>query len=392
MKEINYKYKPKILILFLIVLFVTSCFGSIPVLKTGKAKMPQIWIDKDTGHKIVRLINSSRCYSFYFTNNPFFSNEMLFVNYVKDKPSLCSVNLKTLKTRCIVQGQVSEVFCRANLNLYLHIKDSIFSVNVKTKNRKLVACGLPRNFELQSVNSTGSYLVGFIKDPREINLAKLRKNRKLWMQASFASNLRREIYIINTKTGKGRCIYVNDKWINHIQFSPKNPNLFMFCHEGNWLKVDRIWTYDISKNIKPVLMHKRKVYREACGHEHWSPNGKFVYYDLQIPKCKPLYIGITKLKDLSEAKYILNRKTWSLHYSLSNSMSFFAGDGGQYFREGKWIFYYKIDNNILKTEKLVNMEYDNYTLEPNVQITPNNKYIIFRANFEGFDAIYAVKI
>jgi oligogalacturonide lyase len=31
-------------------------------------------------------------------------------------------------------------------------------------------------------------------------------------------------------------------WLNHVQFSPTDPTLMMFCHEGPWHKVDRIWT------------------------------------------------------------------------------------------------------------------------------------------------------
>jgi oligogalacturonide lyase len=46
----------------------------------------------------------------------------------------------------------------------------------------------------------------------------------------------------------------------------------------------------------------------------------------------------------------------------------------------------------LKTEKLVNMKNHNYNLEPNVHFSPDNKWVIFRANFEGFDNVYAVEL
>src|SRR6478735_7591665 len=51
-----------------------------PVLETG-GKMPEEWIDKSTGHKIVRLARiPGGSLSFYFHNNPFLGNNMVFYN------------------------------------------------------------------------------------------------------------------------------------------------------------------------------------------------------------------------------------------------------------------------------------------------------------------------
>jgi oligogalacturonide lyase len=43
---------------------------------------------------------------------------------------------------------------------------------------------------------------------------------------------------------------------------------------------------------------------------------------------------------------------------------------------------------------LVNMKHHTYKLEPNVHFSPDEKWIIFRANFEGVDneQVYAVEI
>lgn len=51
----------------------------------------------------------------------------------------------------------------------------------------------------------------------------------------------------------------------------------MFCHEGPWHEVDRIWTLDVEKRDSPRLIHKRTVYREIAGHEWWGPDGKYIY-------------------------------------------------------------------------------------------------------------------
>jgi oligogalacturonide lyase len=38
------------------------------------------------------------------------------------------------------------------------------------------------------------------------------------------------------------------------------------------------------------------------------------------------------------------------------------------------------------------MAHHQYALEPNVHISPDGKWVIFRANFEGFSSVYAVEI
>ena len=69
-------------------LLVIGCIPSlaqtsftIPVLETGGQKMPDQWIDKDTHHRIVRISRlPGSSLSFYFHNNPFYGNKMVFYN------------------------------------------------------------------------------------------------------------------------------------------------------------------------------------------------------------------------------------------------------------------------------------------------------------------------
>ena len=50
-----------------------------PVMETGGKKMPGEWIDQDTKHKLIRLSNKpGENASFYFHNNPFIGNTMVF--------------------------------------------------------------------------------------------------------------------------------------------------------------------------------------------------------------------------------------------------------------------------------------------------------------------------
>ena len=44
------------------------------------------------------------------------------------------------------------------------------------------------------------------------------------------------------------------------------------------------------------------------------------------------------------------------------------------------------------SERLVDMQHHNYKTEPNVHFSPDGKWIIFRATFEGHTDVYAVEV
>ena len=84
--------------------------------------------------------------------------------------------------------------------------------------------------------------------------------------------------------------------------------------------------------------------------------------------------------------------------TLSPDEKLFCGDGGDSTqvaraKDGMWIYLFHPEDNHLRSEKLVDMRYQKYrALEPNVHFSPDGKWVIFRANFEGHDDIYAVKL
>ena len=62
------------------------------------------------------------------------------------------------------------------------------------------------------------------------------------MRLRLAAKLPMALYTIDIKTGEVKSFYHSTDWLNHVDFSPTDPKLMMFCHEGPWHQVDRIWT------------------------------------------------------------------------------------------------------------------------------------------------------
>lgn len=51
-----------------------------------------------------------------------------------------------------------------------------------------------------------------------------------------------------------------------------------------------------------------------------------------------------------------------------------------------------IQTGVFDAEKLVNMARQNYTLEPNVNFSPDDKWIVFRSNMFGPEYVFAVEV
>jgi oligogalacturonide lyase len=136
---------------------------------------------------------------------------------------------------------------------------------------------------------------------------------------------------------------------------------------------------------------------EIAGHEWIGASGNRIWFDLQQPKGETFYVAGVNLKTGAETKYQLQRNEWSVHYTSSPDEKLFAGDGGDpnavaKAPDGQWIYLFTPEGDKFSSEKLVSMRHHQYRLEPNVHFSPDGQWIIFRANFEGIENIYAVEI
>ncbi len=410
-------------------LFLLLCFNLFiqiiaiaqPVLETGGKKMPAEWIDKDTRHKVVKLSaamegNSLSC---YFHNDPFIGNEMIFYNSSKQNPNevtdmkreeapsanindkqLYSIDLATKKITQLTfhsSPMGGEIVSERTATVFYQVKDSVFSVQLKTKKIGLVYV-FPADFKagITTVNADGTLLAGSWATDAEKEIAKNNPKKSDFFNLIYDAHLPKTLFTINIKTGQLNKIFTDSAWLNHVQFSSVDPGLLMFCHEGPWHKVSRIWTIDV--NTKQVTrVHQRTIENEIWGHEWFGKSGKTIWFDLQQPKGVTFFVGGYDVATGKEKKYIVQRNDWSVHYNSNATETLFAGDGGDpgavaKAPDGQWINLFTPGGDKFITEKLVNMKHHQYKLEPNVHFSPDGKWIIFRANFEGESNVYAVEI
>lgn len=388
-------------LLYLLVLLVISVpLHAQQVLETGK-EMPDEWIDRDTQHKIIRLTKKAgRNASFYFHNNPFVGNKMIFYSTDDKGRQIYTVDLTTLQIEQLTQQaspMIGEIVGPKSKTVFYQIKDSVWATDIDSKKARLVFV-FPPDFKasVTTLNANETLLGGVFATEAEKEIFKRYPDKGSYFNRIYEARLPRTLFVIDIKTKQLRKLFTDSAWLNHVQFSPTDPNLLMFCHEGPWHKVNRIWTINLATD-KIQLMHKRTMDMEIAGHEWFAPDGKTIWFDLQMPRSVKFYVAGSDVNTQAEKRYELTRDEWSIHFTLSPDQQLFAGDGGDSgqvarAKDGRWIYLFRPDGHRFVSEKLVNMQFHGYKLEPNVHFSPDGKWVIFRANFEGVEQVYAVEI
>lgn len=395
---------------------------------------PKTWIDKDTGHRITRLTDEPNSASFYFNVNGYTPDGTEMVYTIPDGINV--LNLKTHATRNIVKGHVRTMEVGHKTPSIFYIKaddDAIYKTNVDTGETKMLAKVPPRGRVItvnadetlaagtydeidvpnQQYGSNGGKATASAGKQTTSQTSPLDQpaNKGEMMERRLAARIPLVLFTIDlTGNGKITPLLHSTDWVNHLLFSPTDPTLLMYCHEGPWQKVDRIWTIrtDGSQN---QLMHQRTMPGEIAGHEFWGKDGETIYYDLQTPKGEDFWLASVNVMTKARIWYHLQRDEWSIHFNVTKDATLFTGDGGDprqvaKAKNGEWIYLFRpeilttngiTDKNwptpgVFHSERLVNMSKHNYTLEPNVSFTPDSKMVIFRSNMFGPTYVFGVDV
>jgi len=421
--------------------------GSDPSWKPGDPP-PASWIDPATGHRVVRVSQEPNSASFYFNVNAYTPDGKQMV-YTSPE-GVYALDLTTWKSRQVVKGHVFAIQAGFKTPSVFYIKAegeeaesatpaarasmkrSLYVTNIDTgETRKLV--DLPPRAMVSTINAdetlaAGTYIEGNAGEgqpyttPSQSRPESERRggqqpqgllqplNKGQMMEQRLAARLPIVLFVIDLRTGQMRTLLHSTDWVNHLLFSPTDPDLLMYCHEGPWQKVDRIWTIH-TDGTHNTMIHKRTMFMEIFGHEFWGHDGHTLWYDWQIPKGEDFWLASYNVDTGRRAAYHMQRNEWSIHFNVSHDESLFCGDGGDpgqvaHAPDGEWIYLFHprmitgeginkpdfIQPGVFHAERLVNMSRHNYRLEPNVSFTPDLKWIIFRSNMFGPTYVFAVEI
>ncbi len=369
--------------------------------KDASAKEPpRQWIEPATGHRVIRLSGDDGASSFYFHQNGFTAKGDKLV--VSTRRGLAVLEWKTREVKPLVEGRAAGTVVGKKTRQVFYIRDGAIRATHLDTGKTRVIAELPpemRGGSGLAVNADETLLGGsFVERGQRPAPAPGQRpaGRGAGLEARWAAHLPMRLYTVAIQDGKIKTFHPSTEWLNHVQFSPTDATLMMFCHEGPWHKVDRIWTIrtDGSELRK---IHTRKMDMEIAGHEFFSADGKIVWYDLQTPKGKEFWLAGHVLASGETIKYRVAREHWSVHFNASPDGKLFAGDGGGPRSvaapgNGQWIYLFTPRDGKLEVEKLVDLSRHDYRLEPNVFFSPDGQWIVFRSNMHGATHVYAVEV
>lgn len=397
----------------------------------GADTPPTDWVDPATGHRVIRLSGDGGGSSMYFHQNPYTPKGDRFV--FDTKAGIVAVDLTKLgrepvRAEVVVPGARAVSVAWRTPDVYYRKDGALYATNLDTKQARKVAAARG-----SVVNADETLVVGVEPDAdaatkvKELGLPML-VTADLVDRGEAPGRLRpggRSLALVVTdvKTGTSKKVHYSTEWLNHLQASPADPGRLLFCHEGAWHQVDRVWTVR-ADGTGLKLLHKRTVKYEIAGHEFFGGDGKWVWYDLQTPRSKEFWLAGVNVETGERVRYPIAREHWSVHYNVSRDGTLFAGDGGGPSSvanltplperktldppgNGQWVYLFTpaggpgetvavggepVKVGRLAVERLADLSKHDYRLEPNVTITPDNKWVVFRSNMHGPTHVYAAEV
>jgi len=420
-----------------------------------QAQVPREWVDPDTGHRVVRLSEEAGSQSLYFHQNAYTPDGSKMI--MTTPTGLAAVNLRTRAVERVVEGRVSIIIVGKKTGQVYYTKfvrdagrfsATVYATDLDTKATREVA-RLPPGVSVSTVNADETLLAGTLDEKLAKDIAEGRfprgpgggdppqqeqregeqqpqppqapqrgrdsyPGKGQMMENRLAERRPLQIVTVSTKTGEVKTLHRGTDWFNHFQFSPTDPTLLMYCHEGPWHKVDRTWLIR-TDGTPPVKVHPRTMLMEIEGHEWFAADGRTVWYDLQTPRSEVFWVGGYNISTGERTWYNLRREEWSVHYNSSPDGKLFAGDGGGPNSvaapgNGQWIYLFRpemvndrtdgqlpnakelVRPGVFRAERLVNLSKHDYSLEPNVTFTPDMKWLVFRSNMFGPTHVFAVEL
>ena len=459
--------RPNPAVALALVLLPLACLAQT---KPGDPMPPRSWVDKDTGHRVWRLSDERNSGGFYFNINAYTPDNKQMIYTAPD--GIHVMDMATRATKLLVAnppadpsastgprtpGVVHAMVAGHKTNSVFYTATnaagvtSVYKADTNTGAiTKLV--DLPKipntsSMSVVSVNADETLVAGtYIDSPptgKEYGAAAVPApaqpagaadnrvgsavqgphyqptNKGQMMAVRLAARLPLVLFTLRLapgpnglKPGTLKPLLHSTDWVNHLLFSPTDPHLLMYCHEGSWEKVDRIWMIH-TDGTHNTLIHKRTMANEIAGHEFWGLDGETIWYDWQPPKGEDFYLAGRNVKTGQRIAYHMQRDEWSIHFNLTKDLDLFTGDGGDpgqvaKAKDGEWIeLFHPVKFPVAKdalnspdfwqpgvfhSEHLVNMSHHYYREEPNVRFSPDKSLVIFTSNMFGPSYVFGAEV
>ena len=358
------------------------------------AKPGDDFTDPVTGHRIVRLSRLENGGSnFYFHQEEFNcrGDKLVFANaHGAMGRWLYTLDLETMEIQPLAESSapIMEVVApKRNEVLYLGSDGSLRATNLDSRVTRTIA-NLPTGSNGFTVNADETLIAGYYNEGLADYQAEYPGDFGAWFTKYYAAHLVSYVYAVDYESGAIRRLHEEHNWLDHVQFSPTDPNLLIFSHEGPSAP-SRTWVMDVSTSEPPRALIPNTA-TEGASHEFFDPTGTTVYYDHQQPAGGAYSIGCVDVATGTRSDYPIAARDWGLHYNISHDGTLFASDGD--YRGRKLAMLFRLVDGRLVPEPLADLSGSDYQFQPLVQFTRDDKWVVYQASASNVVQIYAVEV
>jgi oligogalacturonide lyase len=272
-------------------------------------------------------------------------------------------------------------------------EDSVFRVNTETGARKkLLELDPEYDWTKFHVSCDGRQLVGARSTRPEFEKTvedfpdRETYNVNTWLRPDVRVSW---LVVADAATGESEEVTHSRDWYTHTQWSPTDPELISFAHEGNWLQVRRMWLIRANGHGLRQGVQTRKGL-EGLGHEFFTPDGSAMWGHGYRPP-EPYTGGPREFNRYS--RFIFRQslgdpddyREWpeekvSRHWNVGENEDWILGDGThepEYDSAAIWRAWVDLDSDALEFEPIASTEGHDDVPESSAQISPDWRWVVW---------------
>jgi len=236
--------------------------------------------DQETRKDLFRLTDSpgATTHHLYFTS-PTFTKETKWLIYGSDREqghfNLYKMSFGSFESVQLTEGegiwtQAATVAPDGSEVFFLRDHNHIWAVDLGTLEEREV-------WQMEEAAWVGHLSIS--ADAQYLTFAFCRERpqeRELSEEATPERFPRGGVAVVRTDGSEAWLAVDANLLVSHAQFCPTDNDLILYCHEGPWHKVQRMWLVGRDgAECRPLHL---QAHNEGVGHEFWGDGGRRVYF------------------------------------------------------------------------------------------------------------------
>lgn len=250
-----------------------------------------------------------------------------------------------------------------------------------------------------SITPDGRYLAFAFYE--ELEMGSFKGKAQHWSTEYMFRRPRSLVVRVDLKKEEAIPAWGESAWVTQVNISPVDPDVILFCHEGPWHLVQRMWIVRVDTHeVWPLLRQKKFI--ECAGHEFFANDGRvvvqygrrsspssrdWVRYDVfinpdgtNLKKYRYPYLAPTHIKTNSDCSMAVGDKCYP-DASFKEGSSYIG-----------LIRYLKDESLELRPLCRHDTSWLTQRSHPHPIFTPDDKHVIFSSDREGRCNVYMAPV